>query len=174
MTRELKDSRSYWQYEAVMDGRTRPAHAAMNGKVLPADSPFWKRNFPPNGFNCRCTVVSVSKSEIVRDGLEVEEDLPDMADMGFLNNPGEINYRDILAQVAFKKAEKENWIPLTDYGPEKYDSPEKVPYEPMPSRLGPTLEELRGNKQKLRQLFHEAIGGESVLVNTPDGSSIIL
>jgi hypothetical protein len=44
----------------------------------------------------------------------------------------------------------------------------------MPARLGPTLKDLGGDGVKLRTLFHEAIGGESVVVSTPDKDSIIL
>lgn len=65
-------SRPYWQYVAVLDGRTRPAHKAMNGKVYPADDPVWDFAYPPNGYRCRCTVRSLSKSEVDRDGLTVD------------------------------------------------------------------------------------------------------
>jgi SPP1 gp7 family putative phage head morphogenesis protein len=106
-------TRPYWQYVAVMDGRTRPLHAAMNGKVAPHDDPFWTRNFPPNGFNCRCTVVSVSKSELDRDGLKVENDLPDIADAGFKNNPGEGMGRMLTGeQFERLKGDPARWTPL--------------------------------------------------------------
>lgn len=64
--------RPYWRYQAVNDGRTRPAHRALDGKVFPADHPFWDTWYPPNGYNCRCTVVSLSAAEIEREGLAVE------------------------------------------------------------------------------------------------------
>lgn len=44
--------RPYWQYVAVMDSRTRPAHAALNGRTFRYDDPFWQSGFPPNGFRC--------------------------------------------------------------------------------------------------------------------------
>lgn len=49
---EVKEEFPYWQYVAVMDSRTRPSHAAMNGKTLRADDDFWKTSFAPNGYNC--------------------------------------------------------------------------------------------------------------------------
>ncbi len=50
---EVAPDRPYWRYVAVMDNRTRPAHAAMHGKVYRFDHPFWSKWTPPNGYNCR-------------------------------------------------------------------------------------------------------------------------
>ncbi|OFJ46447.1 hypothetical protein BA896_022015 [Janthinobacterium lividum] len=47
----------WWEYSAVMDNRTRPAHAALNGRVFRYDDPFWESWYPPNGFRCRCRVI---------------------------------------------------------------------------------------------------------------------
>jgi SPP1 gp7 family putative phage head morphogenesis protein len=47
---EVKQSRPYWMYVAVMDSATRPDHAAMNGKIWHADHPVWDTWAPPNGF----------------------------------------------------------------------------------------------------------------------------
>ena len=171
---QVTGTRLYWQYSAVMDGRTRPAHAAMNGKVAAHDDPFWKVNFPPNGFNCRCTVVSVSKSEIERDGLTPEKHMPDIADTGFRNNPGEVSYRDILAERAIDGAKKERYQSLIEKGAKEAGRPDKVPYDPMPAKLGPVLKELGGDMGKAEILFQKAIGGKSVAINTPDGDSIIM
>lgn len=49
---QIKDRRPYWRYSAVNDGRTRPAHRAVHGKIFPADHPFWDTWYPPNGFRC--------------------------------------------------------------------------------------------------------------------------
>ena len=61
---EAKKERPYLRYSAILDGRTRPAHRALDGLVFPVDDPFWKTFYPPNGFRCRCMVVSLSRREV--------------------------------------------------------------------------------------------------------------
>lgn len=53
-----------WQYQSAEDGRVRPAHAALDGLVVPADSPFWQTHFPPWEFGCRCQVVPLSGDDV--------------------------------------------------------------------------------------------------------------
>jgi SPP1 gp7 family putative phage head morphogenesis protein len=75
MKRVVK-SRPYWMYDAVGDQRTRPTHAALDGKVFKADSPFWDTWQPPNGFMCRCSVSSLSERQVKARNLKVETDDP--------------------------------------------------------------------------------------------------
>lgn len=51
------------QYRTAKDDKVRPEHAALDGVTLPMSDPFWEEYFPPNGWNCRCTVVQVRKSK---------------------------------------------------------------------------------------------------------------
>jgi SPP1 gp7 family putative phage head morphogenesis protein len=62
----------YWRYVAVMDGRTRPTHKALNGQVFPTDHPFWAINYPPQGFRCRCTVQALTQAQVDKAGIQVE------------------------------------------------------------------------------------------------------
>jgi SPP1 gp7 family putative phage head morphogenesis protein len=55
--------RYYLQYRTAGDGKVRPEHAALNGVTLPASDSFWSEFYPPNGWNCRCTVVQVRKNK---------------------------------------------------------------------------------------------------------------
>lgn len=51
------------QYRTQKDNKVRPEHSALDGVTLPPSDPFWQEYFPPNGWNCRCTVVQVRKSK---------------------------------------------------------------------------------------------------------------
>ncbi|MDK3025570.1 phage minor head protein [Cupriavidus taiwanensis] len=68
---ENVDERPYWEYVAVMDSRTRPAHRVLNGRVLRYDDPFWRTFYPPNGYRCRCRVRTRSQADIGRLDLPV-------------------------------------------------------------------------------------------------------
>lgn len=103
-------SRPYWQYDAVNDRNTRPTHRAMDGRVYPADHPFWDTWFPPNGYRCRCGVISLSESQVRRQGLKVQTEIPDMVeppgqlarplipDPGFAHNPAKARWEPDLSK----------------------------------------------------------------------------
>ena len=51
------------QYRTQRDEKVRPEHAALDRVTLPMSDPFWEEYYPPNGWNCRCTVVQVRKTK---------------------------------------------------------------------------------------------------------------
>lgn len=51
------------QYRTADDDKVRPEHAKLHGVTLPPSDPFWQIYYPPNGWNCRCTVVQVRKTK---------------------------------------------------------------------------------------------------------------
>lgn len=55
--------RYYLQYRTAKDDKVRPEHVALHGVTLPVTDSFWEEYYPPNGWNCRCTVVQVRKSK---------------------------------------------------------------------------------------------------------------
>lgn len=146
----VKKTRPYWQYSAVNDSRTRPTHWAMNGKIYPADHPFWDTWYPPNGFNCRCGVVTLSQANIDGEGLKVETEDPTggliepvdpvtgnkmparplMPDQGFAHNPG----KDVWGGITPKEGERGftdiGTRTFTDYGRRKMDNLAKKDYLP--------------------------------------------
>lgn len=81
------------QYRTMYDKRVRRTHRMMHNITLPITSPFWDKYFPPNGWNCRCTVVQVRKGKYpVSDETEAMN-LGSQATAGkyqemFMFNPG--------------------------------------------------------------------------------------
>ncbi|WP_368565502.1 phage minor head protein [Pseudoxanthomonas sp. UTMC 1351] len=115
------DSAPYLMYDAVDDTRTREQHRAWDGLVLRWDDPWWNTHRPPNGWNCRCSVIQLGP----RDLRAMDRDGPDTAplvkrrevintrsgevmqvplgiDAGFDYNPG----RQRQAQLDLRLAEK--------------------------------------------------------------------
>ncbi|MCI6643590.1 MAG: hypothetical protein MSH18_05255 [Bacteroidales bacterium] len=60
---EKDGDRYLLQYRTVGDERVRQEHASLNRVTLPLSSSFWDEHFPPNGWNCRCSVVQVRKGK---------------------------------------------------------------------------------------------------------------
>lgn len=103
----VKDLRPFWQYDAINDGLARPTHEALDGKVLPADHPDWQIYYPPNGYRCRCSVLSLSRRDLEREGIEVADELPKVTpdgtratlpDKGFERNIAEEAWRPDLSK----------------------------------------------------------------------------
>lgn len=70
--REFARAAPYWRYVAVLDARTRPSHKAMHGRVYHCDDPIWGTLYPPNGWNCRCRVETLSERAFRRGGHTLE------------------------------------------------------------------------------------------------------
>lgn len=65
---ENSANRPYWEYVAVMDLSTRPAHAALHGKVFRLDDPKAAKLWPPNDWGCRCRARARSEADLKRLG----------------------------------------------------------------------------------------------------------
>lgn len=147
---DVRESRPFWRYSAVNDSRTRPTHAALNGKVFPADSPFWDTWYPPNGFRCRCGVVTLSRPEVERDGLTVEQNDPTgkliepidpetgnrmparllMPDQGFAHNPGKTVWGGLTPKEGVHGFTDIGLSKYSDYGRRKMDNLPAAAYRP--------------------------------------------
>lgn len=53
----------YWKYTTAGDEHVRHTHHLLEGIILPANDPRWKKLFPPNGWNCRCYIVPRMRHE---------------------------------------------------------------------------------------------------------------
>lgn len=67
------------QYRTAHDDRVRPAHAALEGVTLPPSDTFWESYYPPNGWNCRCSVVQVLRTNHTETPHDEAEALGELA-----------------------------------------------------------------------------------------------
>ena len=69
------------RYIAINDHRTRPAHHALHGLMMPVDDERWQQLAPPLSFNCRCTLVGLSERQAKALGYSgAPADLPTWED----------------------------------------------------------------------------------------------
>lgn len=113
----------YLLYDAVDDTRTRAEHAQWDDLVLPMSSSFFKTHYPPNGYNCRCSVIQLDADDLERMGIEPRrraptikyenwtnprtgrvERVPEGVDPGFDNNPGMARAKELRKLLAQKVA----------------------------------------------------------------------
>jgi SPP1 gp7 family putative phage head morphogenesis protein len=109
-----KEARPYLRYVAILDEDTRPQHRARHNLCLPVDHPYWDTWAPPCGWNCRCTLQSLSDRDVKQLQAEgeplffepppeqlvtyinrrtgVESQVPDGIDPGWAYNPGKAGW----------------------------------------------------------------------------------
>ena len=58
------EARPIVEYLTVRDNRVRPNHAALHGLQFTTTDPEWLRIAPPNGFSCRCGMVTRDREDI--------------------------------------------------------------------------------------------------------------
>lgn len=62
---EEADIFPFLKYITAGDDRVRISHRELEGITLPVNDPFWQSFYPPNGWNCRCSVEQIMASEPV-------------------------------------------------------------------------------------------------------------
>ncbi|MBZ8002998.1 minor capsid protein [Campylobacter canadensis] len=85
----------YLRYVAIMDNRVRDSHKAFHGLILPKEHSFWRNNYPPNGWGCRCKtqVLSLDEAKALgyKENVKDKRSSLNAAVRGFDNNPIEPN-----------------------------------------------------------------------------------
>ena len=70
-------SRPFWRYRhSPASEHPRQDHLAWNGLVLPADDERWRTHWPPNGWGCKCYVETLSRRDMDRLSLAVDNAPP--------------------------------------------------------------------------------------------------
>lgn len=92
---QMNSYAEYFYYSSVLDQLTRPTHAKHHGTILPKTDPFWNKNYPPNGWGCRCKVRAYTKEELESKGLKPSKFTPPQVhEKDWDYNPGKTNFFD--------------------------------------------------------------------------------
>jgi uncharacterized protein with gpF-like domain len=58
-----KADQPYLMYTHTTSAHARLEHLDWDGTCLPADDPWWDTHYPPNGWGCKCGVISLSQRQ---------------------------------------------------------------------------------------------------------------
>lgn len=148
-----KETFPYLQYKTVLDGRVRPEHKIFDGIVLKVDNPFWNTFYPPNGWNCRCTVIK--KFEGVESNIEPFKELENPKN--FDNNVGKTKllftpeHPYYIVEKQYEKLKDNNFnFPVLEETKKKYEG-----------YVGEwSSGTLKGNRLLMQQNFNKITGTE--------------
>ena len=116
---------TYWMYRSALLENTRDSHRKLHGTVYHRDHEFWKENYPPNDWNCKCSVTAHSKKDIERRGITpIEGKAESIASKDWNYNVGintnvaalkKINLDDSLQYLPLLNSAKNNELKNLDY-----------------------------------------------------------
>lgn len=189
----VKERRPWLRYVAVLDTHVRPDHRRWHGTVLRVDDEWWKTHYPPNGWNCRCTVMSLSQAQMLDFGYEPSASPPPFdpvrrkdpfgdgdipldrgIDPGFNYNVGEAHVGlDRAIPEGFARTQSE-WKPIEGtayraFRPEDYGR--RRPLQPRPL---PELGEAATDTPSAIDAVKRTIGGDRGTLTAPDGAPVAL
>lgn len=168
--------RPYWQYIHGDSKNPRPDHLEWHGKVLRYDDPWWATHRPKNGWGCKCSVRSLSKGDLERQGLSIDEapkieidkktGIAKGIDKGWDYDPAFSAWGDPIAREAIGRM-KRNYTLLNTKTYQDFRRPKDVPIDVAKATLvesGSATKVLKGTLKSEEKIFKTA-DGSSVLVN---------
>lgn len=178
-------ARPYFRYIESSSAHPRVPHMQWYNLVLPADDPFWETHYPPNGWGCKCGVVSHSKREV--DELKKEEadgpypinttapkittrkwtnprtgevlNIPDGIDPGWDYNPGQAAWGKRLSDDAMKQWAVKKGQAWEILSPGDWKS-RGLPEQYAPAKPKAATGEKHTTKASARAALEKILGGE--------------
>ncbi len=139
----------YLKYSTAHDERVRPAHKKLDGITLPVDDPFWDKYYPPNGWGCRCNVVSVRKKDTTPTDSQKANQLGDKYALTV--------YKDDNLTIIDKKATAKMKIFAFNPGKKRQVFPQKHPYFQTKPNLDNQIKLITRNYDKYKDKFNQAL-----------------
>lgn len=178
MTRpEVLADRPYWMYRKSNSASPRAEHAVWDGIVLLASDPWWQTHYPPNGWGCKCKVITLNERLLKRMGKTGADPTPTngKVDPAWAYNVGEAGLQNTAAagqspgrpgRSAEQQKIDDAWENLDTTGPADFNRPASIPVDqPKETKLG----ERARSPAELLQMTRDAIGGESAVVPLKSG-----
>lgn len=183
---ELKATRPFLRYVAILDSQTRPEHRAWHNTVLPVDDPWWSTHHPPNGWACRCTVQSLARRDLTSLKLEESEAAPPVEletrqqntpegkvtvqvprgiDTGFAYNPGLAAKGNGAPEPKRMEPADFRDLPMLSAAPAERAPLPVIPSDKPKAALGPRAR----SEVQVRNAFRQALGADSVALRDPLG-----
>lgn len=69
---DVQESHPFRRFDAIKDSRTTDICNQLDGKILPADDPFWNTHTPPLHFNCRSILTPLTQEDAEKEGITKE------------------------------------------------------------------------------------------------------
>lgn len=84
----VKADRPYLRYLHTSSEHPRHSHLQWVGITLPTDDPWWQTHMPPNGWGCKCSVVTLSQRQfdMQRSAGTIRTDAPQTNYRQYVNN----------------------------------------------------------------------------------------
>jgi len=84
--------RPWWKYLPSSSAVRRQEHVQWYGLVLRHDDPWWNTHYPPNGWGCKCGVMTMSDREYQRTKDSLRTEAPEEGTYEYVNkNTGEVS-----------------------------------------------------------------------------------
>lgn len=166
----VAQSRPYWQYVSVIDGKTTDRCRSLHLRIFRHDDPIWDTLYPPNHWGCRARVRTLSDRQIERGRLGVDSSegklVTKTATIGKGDNAREVSVTGLkLAGNNFTFWPDPGW----DYNPGKTifepelkrydrDIQKEIKKTPTPAVLPPTPVSTERSSQFVPDRFEKEIG----------------
>lgn len=178
----------YWQYQHGDSVHPRPLHLSWDGTVLPANDPWFRTHFAPNGWGCKCSIVPLTRRDLARLGKDGPDKAPDDGtytwtdqagkthtipkgiDPGWDYNVGEAAWGR--NQAARAMEDQGPWRDLSPKGPGDYGRPNRIAVDPPVAAFGHPIP--KGDVSRLQRALRDAIGGDEATMIDPTGTRVMV